>query len=167
MTTTVHESHDDYEPDSPELSQLYDDFKREHLTPLWTQIDDLMPMHPAPKALPHVWRWDTLYPLAARSGELVAVGRGAADLQDHDLMPVMPGDVVAGVPGEQAGIGRGGLRCPARAGSGLRGGGILGGRGLGAGRLRRMNGGRGRRLPGRRGGPPRQGVRLLAQEDHV
>jgi len=52
VTTTIHESFE--EPDSPELSLLYDDFKREHLTPLWTQIDDLMPMHPSPKALPVV-----------------------------------------------------------------------------------------------------------------
>jgi gentisate 1,2-dioxygenase len=76
MTTSIHDGQDDYEPDPPELSLLYDDFKREHLTPLWTQLDDLMPMQPEPQALPHVWRWDTLYPLAARSGELVPVGRG-------------------------------------------------------------------------------------------
>ena len=47
MTTSVHDGKDDYEPDPPELSLLYDDFKREHLTPLWTQLDDLMPMQPA------------------------------------------------------------------------------------------------------------------------
>ena len=35
-------------PDGPELSLLYDDFEREHLTPLWTEIDDLMPVQPAP-----------------------------------------------------------------------------------------------------------------------
>lgn len=48
MTTTVHDHPDNSEPDSPELSLLYDDFKREHLTPLWTQVDDLMPMQPTP-----------------------------------------------------------------------------------------------------------------------
>lgn len=60
----------------PELDQLYRDFAAENLNPLWTQLSDLMPESPAPKALPHVWRWNTLYPLARRSGDLVPVGRG-------------------------------------------------------------------------------------------
>ena len=62
--------------DSPELRQLYADFEAEHLKPLWTQIDDLMPPVPNPKAVPHVWKWDRLFPLAQRSGDLVPVGRG-------------------------------------------------------------------------------------------
>lgn len=62
--------------DTPELRKLYEDFEAEHLKPLWTQIDDLMPMVPNPKAVPHVWKWATLYPLARRSGDLVPVGRG-------------------------------------------------------------------------------------------
>ena len=33
-------------------------------------------MVPTPKAVPHVWRWSDLYPLAARAGDLVPVGRG-------------------------------------------------------------------------------------------
>lgn len=74
MSAAPHD--DDNEPDGRELSLLYDDFKREHLTPLWTQLNDLMPMQPAPQALPHVWRWNTLYPLAQRAGDLVPVGRG-------------------------------------------------------------------------------------------
>ena len=55
---------ENHEPDGPELSLLYRDFKRENLIPLWTEIEDLMPMVPAPKAVPHVWRWSDLYPLA-------------------------------------------------------------------------------------------------------
>jgi gentisate 1,2-dioxygenase len=62
--------------DTPELRELYAGFEAEHLNPLWTQLDDLMPMHPAPKAVPHVWKWSKLYPLAQRSGDLVPVGRG-------------------------------------------------------------------------------------------
>ncbi|WP_425860906.1 cupin domain-containing protein [Arthrobacter sp. TWP1-1] len=58
------------------LEVLYQDFESENLIPLWTQIADLMPMVPTPKAVPHVWRWDTLLPLAERSGDLVPVGRG-------------------------------------------------------------------------------------------
>lgn len=63
-------------PDSPELRRLYSDFDSEHLLPLWTQLDDLMPMHPTPRAVPHVWKWSRIAPLAERSGELVPVGRG-------------------------------------------------------------------------------------------
>lgn len=62
--------------DSAELTQLHANFEAENLVPLWTQIDDLMPTHPRPKAVAHVWRWSTLYPLAQRAGELVPVGRG-------------------------------------------------------------------------------------------
>ena len=59
-----------------QLRQLYADFERHHLMPLWTQTNDLMPFTPKPKAVPHVWRWADLYPLAKRSGDLVPVGRG-------------------------------------------------------------------------------------------
>jgi gentisate 1,2-dioxygenase len=59
-----------------DLRQLYADFERQHLMPLWTQTNDLMPLHPKPKAVPHIWKWSDLYPLAKRSGDLVPVGRG-------------------------------------------------------------------------------------------
>ncbi|HEU0223328.1 MAG TPA: cupin domain-containing protein [Paracoccaceae bacterium] len=62
--------------DTPELRELYRGFEAEHLMPLWTQLDDLMPVHPAPKAVPHVWQWSRLLPLAQESGRLVPVGRG-------------------------------------------------------------------------------------------
>ncbi|MET7518660.1 cupin domain-containing protein [Streptomyces sp. NPDC005480] len=61
---------------TPELESLYRGFERELLVPLWTEIGDLMPMHPTSAALPHVWRWSTLLPLAERAGGLVPVGRG-------------------------------------------------------------------------------------------
>lgn len=77
--------------ESPELAELYRDFESEHLIPLWTQIDDLMPMHPKPKALPHVWRWSTLYPLAQRAGELVPVGRGGERRAIALANPGLPG----------------------------------------------------------------------------
>ncbi len=62
--------------DSPELRALYDGFKAESLLPLWTQLGDLMPVHPKSDAVPHVWKWSKLLPLAERSGALVPVGRG-------------------------------------------------------------------------------------------
>lgn len=58
------------------LDELYNDFDSEHLIPLWTQLNDLMPRSPTPKALPFVWKWRVLYPLAQRAGDLVPVGRG-------------------------------------------------------------------------------------------
>ena len=62
--------------DTPELRALYRGFEEAHLNPLWTQTGDLMPPHPRPRAVPHVWRWSRLLPLAERSGTLVPVGRG-------------------------------------------------------------------------------------------
>ena len=62
--------------DTPALRALYKGFEDEHLIPLWTQIGDLMPVHPKPRAVPHVWKWSRLLPLAETSGELVPVGRG-------------------------------------------------------------------------------------------
>ena len=62
--------------DTPELRALYSGFEDESLIPLWTQLGDLMPIHPKSKAVPHVWKWDRLLPLAEASGDLVPVGRG-------------------------------------------------------------------------------------------
>jgi gentisate 1,2-dioxygenase len=61
---------------SPAEQRLYQDFAAEHMVPLWTAREELMPFHPEPRARPHVWRWKTLYPLAEKAGELVPVGRG-------------------------------------------------------------------------------------------
>jgi gentisate 1,2-dioxygenase len=62
--------------DSPALRELYAGFERLQIKPLWTQIGNLMPKHPHPQAVPHVWKWSDLLPLAKRSGDLVPVGRG-------------------------------------------------------------------------------------------
>jgi gentisate 1,2-dioxygenase len=67
-------------PDQPEVSPalktLYRGFEREMLVPLWTEIGYLMPLHPQPKATPHLWSWNTLLRLAEQAGDLVPVGRG-------------------------------------------------------------------------------------------
>ena len=63
-------------PRTPELEQLYRAFESDLLVPLWTEIGDLMPERPTSKALPHVWRWKSMLPLAERAGDLVPVGRG-------------------------------------------------------------------------------------------
>jgi gentisate 1,2-dioxygenase len=63
-------------PATPELEDLYRGFEKELLVPLWTRIGDLMPQQPTSKAQPHRWEWKNLLELAARSGDLVPVGRG-------------------------------------------------------------------------------------------
>lgn len=67
-------------PPTPEeerrIAELYADFGSEHLVPLWTEIGELMPATPQPRIVPHVWRWQTLLPLAERAGGLIPVGRG-------------------------------------------------------------------------------------------
>ncbi|GLO69994.1 gentisate 1,2-dioxygenase [Phaeobacter inhibens] len=75
---TTHENveHSMQPDDSHELRSLYKSFEDEHIIPLWTQLGDLMPMHPKPKAVPHIWKWKTILPLAEASGDLVPVGRG-------------------------------------------------------------------------------------------
>lgn len=62
--------------DTPELEQLYKDFEANNMTPLWTQLGDLMPLQPSPAAIPFVWRWKVLHDIARRAGHLVPVGRG-------------------------------------------------------------------------------------------
>jgi gentisate 1,2-dioxygenase len=62
--------------DEVALRQLYADFATHGLMPLWTVRGDLMPAAPRPAAVPHVWCWADVRPLAARSGDLVPVGRG-------------------------------------------------------------------------------------------
>jgi len=81
--------------DSPELEQLYRDFERHNLAPLWTQRDDLMPFTPAPRAIPFVWRWRDLLDIAVRSGELVPVGRGGERRALGLANPGLPGTAYA------------------------------------------------------------------------
>jgi gentisate 1,2-dioxygenase len=65
------------QPDvTPALEQLYRGFEDEFLVPLWTEIGDLMPLHPRSQAQPHLWRWENLLRLAGQAGEIVPVGRG-------------------------------------------------------------------------------------------
>lgn len=69
-------SADESSGEGKELRELYAAFELNHLIPLWTQTNDLMPHHPKPRAQAHVWKWAMLFPLAQRAGDLVPVGRG-------------------------------------------------------------------------------------------
>lgn len=61
---------------SAELDELYRDFDKQAMIPLWTQIEGLMPRVPTTKAQPHLWEWKELIRLARAAGDLVPVGRG-------------------------------------------------------------------------------------------
>jgi gentisate 1,2-dioxygenase len=78
-----------------QLDQLYADFAAANMTPLWTQRAGLMPETPAPSAVPALWRWSTLYPLAERSGHLVPVGRGGERRAIALANPGLPGTAYA------------------------------------------------------------------------
>src|SRR5918999_4974192 len=78
-----------------QLDRLYADFAAAHLSPLWTQREGLMPQVPQPDAVAKVWRWSTLHSLAARSGELVPVGRGGERRAIALANPGLPGTAFA------------------------------------------------------------------------
>ena len=54
-----------------------------------------MPFAPEPRAVPHLWRWAELHPLAARSADLVPVGRGGERRAIGLGNPGLPGDPYA------------------------------------------------------------------------
>ncbi|MDP9845816.1 cupin domain-containing protein [Streptosporangium lutulentum] len=73
------------------LNKLYAEFDTMGLIPLWTIRDNLMPMSPRPQALPHLWRWADVLPLAERSGKLVPAGRGCTRRAIALSNPGLPG----------------------------------------------------------------------------
>ncbi|GIH15870.1 cupin domain-containing protein [Rugosimonospora africana] len=81
--------------DDPDLTRLYRDFADAGLTPLWTQREGLMPASPQPSGVPALWRWSTLYPLAAEAGRLVPVGRGGERRAIALANPGIPGQPYA------------------------------------------------------------------------
>ncbi len=59
-----------------EVTQLYNDMQTHSLKPLWKLEEGLLLPQPQPKTLPWLWKWDTLYEIAQRSGRLVPIERG-------------------------------------------------------------------------------------------
>ncbi len=59
-----------------EVTKLYDDMHTQSLTPLWKIEESLMAVQPQPRVLPWLWKWDMLYEIAQRSGQLVPIERG-------------------------------------------------------------------------------------------
>ena len=53
------------------LDRLFADAHVEHAEPLWTVMDAMVAHEPVPRAVPNVWRWETMRPLLDRAGDLV------------------------------------------------------------------------------------------------
>src|SRR3989442_4592075 len=60
-----------------ETQVFYRELERNHLVALWNVTANLLPKEPRGRAVPHLWRWDTLLPLVRRAGELAPLSRGA------------------------------------------------------------------------------------------
>jgi len=91
MTQTTHQAPNSLdEAADAELDQLYADFTAADMTPLWTQRDDLMPTTPQPAAIPTLWRWSTLLPLAERSGALSRLAAGVSGGRSRWPTPASP-----------------------------------------------------------------------------
>ena len=59
-----------------ELDDLDKSMRSAHLIPLWQLESEIMGVTPAPKTQAWMWRWEELYSIAERAGELVPVERG-------------------------------------------------------------------------------------------
>jgi gentisate 1,2-dioxygenase len=77
------------------LGALYADFAAADMAPSWTRREGVIPMTPEPAAVPMLWRWSTLHPWAARSGELVPVGCGGKGWAIALVDPGLPGTAYA------------------------------------------------------------------------
>lgn len=73
-----------HEADS--LDRLLSDVATNATAPLWTAMRAMVPPQPAPKAVPHVWRYAQLRPLLGRAGKLIS----ADEAERRVLMLVNP-----------------------------------------------------------------------------
>jgi gentisate 1,2-dioxygenase len=58
------------------IEALRGDMERERLIPLWELEAEIMGLVPTPKTEAWLWKWDGLYDIAKRAGDLVPVERG-------------------------------------------------------------------------------------------
>ncbi|MBV9439355.1 MAG: cupin domain-containing protein [Candidatus Eremiobacteraeota bacterium] len=68
------------------LDRLFADAAAHDAQPLWTMMEAMVPPHPQPKAVAHLWRYAQMRPLLERSGELV----GTHDAERRVFMLVNP-----------------------------------------------------------------------------
>jgi gentisate 1,2-dioxygenase len=71
---------------SDSLDRLFAEAAAHDAQPLWTMMEAMVPPHPQPKAVPHVWRYADMRPLLERSGNLV----GTDDAERRVFMLVNP-----------------------------------------------------------------------------
>ena len=77
--------------DTAEAQAFYRELERQHLVALWNVTSTLLPREPRSRAVPHLWRWDTMLPLVRRAGELAPLHRGAERRVLGFLNPALPG----------------------------------------------------------------------------
>jgi gentisate 1,2-dioxygenase len=68
------------------LDRLFHEAAAQDAEPLWTVMEGMVPPHPQPKAVPHVWNYAQMRPLLERSGRLV----GTDDAERRVFMLVNP-----------------------------------------------------------------------------
>jgi gentisate 1,2-dioxygenase len=68
------------------LDRLFAEVADQDAQPLWTMMEAVVPPHPQPKAVPHVWRYAALRPLLERAGNLVT----AKDAERRVLQLINP-----------------------------------------------------------------------------
>jgi gentisate 1,2-dioxygenase len=68
------------------VDRLLHEAGAESAQPLWTVMEGMVPPHPQPKAVPHVWRYAEMRALLERAGRLVS----AADAERRVFMLVNP-----------------------------------------------------------------------------
>ena len=61
MTTTANDT----------LDRLFAEANVVHAEPLWTVMEAMVSKEPVPRAVPAIWRWETMKPLLERAGDLV------------------------------------------------------------------------------------------------
>lgn len=57
-----------------------------HVEPLWTVMDAMVPPHPNPKCVPHLWEYEKIRPALLEAGEKV----GEYEAERRVLMLVNP-----------------------------------------------------------------------------
>jgi gentisate 1,2-dioxygenase len=68
------------------VERLFAEAAAQAAEPLWTQMEAVVPPHPRPKAIPHVWPYAALRPLLERAGQLVT----AKDAERRVLQLINP-----------------------------------------------------------------------------
>ena len=78
-------------PAAGETEAFYRELERRHLVALWNVATTLLPKEPKSRALPYLWRWDTLLPLLKQAGQLAPIHRGAERRVLGLINPTLPG----------------------------------------------------------------------------